>query len=119
MISDLPIFKMYSAMAQHAAESQRVSATNISRAGEPGYKAVEVESFADFLSRTGHADRSQTGPLEFAKHISSTPVNPNGNSVSVENEVFNAAKAGGQHNMALSVYSKSIDLMRTAIGRRG
>ena len=119
MISDLPIFKMYSAMAQHAAESQRVSATNISRAGEAGYKAVEVESFGDFLARTAYMKADVSGPVEFEKQASQTPVNPNGNSVSVEHEVFTAAKAGGQHNMALTVYSKSIDLMRTAIGRRG
>jgi flagellar basal-body rod protein FlgB len=46
------------------------------------------------------------------------PMSPNGNSVSLEQEIFNSAEAMGQHSLALSVYTKSMDLLRTAIGRR-
>jgi len=46
-------------------------------------------------------------------------MSPNGNNVSLEQEVFNSAEAMGQHSLALSVYTKSMDLLRTAIGRRG
>jgi flagellar basal-body rod protein FlgB len=45
-------------------------------------------------------------------------MSPNGNSVSLEQEIFNSAEAMGQHSLALSVYTKSMDLLRTAIGRR-
>ena len=38
MISELPMFQILSAMARHAAESQKVSATNIAHADQPGYK---------------------------------------------------------------------------------
>lgn len=118
MLSDMSLFQIYGAMARHAAETQRTSAENLSRANEPGYKAVEVESFADFMARTG----SQMGPLDlsqpFEQRLGTGAAAPNGNTVSIEQEVFKSAEAVGQHNMALSVYTKSIDLMRLALGRR-
>jgi flagellar basal-body rod protein FlgB len=117
MISDLQIFQVYGAMARHAAESQKVSATNVANADVPGFKAGEIESFEAFLSRTmqtGGADDMMGG---FKLGESGAPADPNGNNVSLEREVFNSAEAMGQHNMALTVYSKSIDLLRTALGK--
>ena len=96
-----------------------MSATNIARADEPGYKAVEVESFEAFLARArteGAASDSLSSPFRISE--SNAPASPNGNSVSLEQQVFKSAEAIGQHNLALSVYSKSLDLLRTALGRR-
>lgn len=115
MISNLQIFQIYGAMARHAAESQKISATNIAHADAPGYKASEIESFDAFLART-----MQTGGgLETGFKISPSASlsDPNGNNVSLEREIFNSADAMGQHNLALTVYTKSIDLMRTALGK--
>lgn len=117
MISNLQIFQIYGAMARHAAESQKVSATNIAHADAPGYKASEIESFEAFLARTmpsGGAGGLETG---FKISPSATLSAPNGNNVSLEREIFNSADAMGQHNLALTVYTKSIDLMRTALGK--
>lgn len=119
MLSDLPIFQVYSAMARHAAESQRVSATNISRAGEPGYKAQTVESFEDYIARIKSSDAPQAQSIPVRTLEALGPTSPNGNSVNLEQEVFSSAQAIGQHNMALTVYTKSLDLMRTALGKRG
>lgn len=119
MINDLPLFQLYGAMARHAAETQRVSAANISRADEPGYKAQQVESFADYMGRMAAAGPDGADPLtgEFRVREADLPAAPNGNSVSLETEIFKSADAAGQHNMALTVYNKSLDLMRTAIGK--
>lgn len=119
MISDLPLFQIYGAMARHAADSQRVSATNIARADEPGYKADRLESFEAYLSRAaaGQTQDALSNPFQVFK--SDMPAAPNGNTVSLEQEIFKSAEAIGQHNLALSVYTKSLDLLRTAIGKRG
>lgn len=119
MLSDMSLFQVYGAMARYAAETQQTSAENLARANEPGYKAVEVESFADFMARTSQ----QPGPLNltstaFETRLSAGAASPNGNTVSVEQEVFKSAEALGQHNMALGVYTKSLDLMKLALGRR-
>ena len=121
MITDLKLLQVYSAMAQHATQTQQVSATNISHANEPGYKARDVESFTDYMTRqarmaAGSAD--MTRPT-FRTGLANTPETLNGNSVNLEREVFRSAEAFGQHEMALSVYTKSLDLLRTALGRSG
>ena len=118
MISQLPLFEIYGAMARYAAESQKVSATNIAHADQPGYKAAQIESFDTFLDRVRMG--SEAGGLEgsFRTKPADTPAAPNGNTVSLEQELFNSADAMGQHQMALSVYTKSLDLLRTAIGKR-
>ena len=121
MITDLKLLQVYSAMAQHASQTQQVSATNISRANQPGYKAREVESFTDFMARhqsmgPGATDMSQPA---FRVDFANTPESLNGNSVNLERELFKSADAFGQHDMALSVYTKSLDLLRTALGRTG
>jgi flagellar basal-body rod protein FlgB len=118
MLSDLSLFQIYGAMARHAAESQQTSAENLSRANEPGYKAIEIESFSDFLQRTGPTIEQADFNQPFKHSLSASAAAPNGNSVSVEQEVFKSAEAVGQHNLALSVYSKSIDMMKLALGRR-
>lgn len=117
MISDLKLFQVYGAMARHAAESQRVSATNVANADAPGFKAGEIESFEAFLARTMQAGGTGDIMAGFKVGTSGAPADPNGNNVSLEQEIFNSAEALGQHNMALTVYSKSIDLLRTALGK--
>jgi flagellar basal-body rod protein FlgB len=119
MISDVQLFKVYGAMARYAAEAQSVSATNIARANEPGYKAKEIETFDAFLARVSSNPAADPMTATFQITESRGPMSPNGNNVSLEQEVFNSAEAMSQHSLALSVYTKSMDLLRTAIGRRG
>lgn len=122
MLSDMSLFQVYSAMARHAAEAQKTSAENLARANEPGYKAVEVESFAEFVTRTSQQAGAQSGSLDlsgsFEQRLTGGAASPNGNTVSIEEEVFKSAEAVGKHTMALNVYTKSMDLMKLALGRR-
>lgn len=115
MFSNLDVLKIYSAMARHAADTQSVSARNLSHANDPGFKAQEVESFQDYLSRIAMGD---TQNADFKLSDTDTPMAPNGNSVSIEHELYKSAEAMSQHEMALTVYTKSLDLLRTAIGKK-
>lgn len=115
MFSNMDVFKMYSAMARHAAEAQTHASKNIAHADDPGYRATQLESFEDFLSRT--ALSSSQSPA-FKVRDAGTPTSPNGNSVSIEHELYKSAEAMDQHQMALTVYTKSLDLLRAALGRR-
>lgn len=118
MLSDLSLFQVYGAMARHAAETQSTSAENLARANEPGYKAVEVESFADYVKRNGPTLKQVDFNQPFEQILSKGAASPNGNTVSIEQEVFRSAEASNQHQMALTVYSKSIEMMKLALGRR-
>lgn len=118
MISDLSLLQIYGALARHAAQSQATSAENLARANEPGYKAVELESFLDFMKRTGPTIEQADFDRPFEQNLTKTAASPNGNTVSVEQEVFKAAEASNQHQMALTVYTKTLDMMRLALGHR-
>ena len=118
MISQLPLFEIYGAMARYAAESQKVSATNIAHADEPGYKAKQLEPFETYLARAASGSAATGLSTAFRVIEADTPVSPSGNSVSVEMELFKSAEAAGQHDQALTVYSKSLDLLRSALGKR-
>ena len=118
MISDLSLFQVYGALARHAAETQRTSAENLSRADEPGFKAKQVESFSEFMARTGPTIEAADFNQPFKHTLGNLPASPNGNTVSIEQEVFKSAEAAQQHQMAMTVYSKSIDMMKLALGRR-
>ena len=115
MFSNMDVFRIYSAMARHASEAQTQSATNISHADDPGYRAQQLESFEDYLNRTAFGTSLDAN---FKVSDSGTPARPNGNTVSIEQELYKSAEAADQHQMALTVYQKSLDLLRTAIGRR-
>ena len=118
MLSDLSLFQVYGALARHAAESQKVSAENLARANEPGFKAKQVESFSDFMARTGPTIESADFNQPFKHTLGNLPASPNGYTVSVEQEVFKSAEASQQHQMAMTVYSKSLEMMKLALGRR-
>lgn len=117
MISQLPLFEIYGAMARYAAESQKVSATNIAHANDPGYKAMQLESFETYLSRAANGASANGLSSPFRMEEANLPMSPNGNTVSVEMELFNSAEAASQHSQALTVYSKSLELLRTALGK--
>lgn len=115
MFSNMDVFKIYSAMARHAAENQSVSARNLAHADDPGFKATEIESFQDYMRRLS---MDPSASAEFKSRDADTPASPNGNTVSIEQELYRSAEAMSQHEMALTVYTKSLDLLRSAMGKK-
>ena len=43
---------------------------------------------------------------------------PNGNSVSLEDQMIRAAEVRQSHDLALGVYRKTMDILRTSLGRQ-
>jgi len=117
MLTNALIFDVYGSLARHSAEDQKVSAENISRVNEPGYRAEVLEPFEDYLARQLGADETGTFSSNFETRESRSPAAPNGNNVVLEEEIMRGASAVGRHDMAMSVYNKSLDLLRTALGR--
>lgn len=119
MLKDISLLNIYGSMAKHATAAQEVSAGNIANANQPGYKAKQVETFDAYMTRLQNADQVSAAQIAMPSIFETTSGSkPNGNSVSLEQEILKSAEALGQHNLALSVYSKSLEMMRTALGRR-
>ncbi len=68
------------------------------RAGHLGAEAWIASGFQKCPGRAGQAS-------------------PNGNTVSLETEMMKATEVRHQHDLALSVYPTSLNILRTALGR--
>ena len=70
-------------------------------------------------SRSGHVSPDQAMPGLRAEAVTTIGAeSPNGNTVSLEDQLLKAAEVRQSHTLALGVYSKSMDILRTVIVRR-
>ena len=128
MFEKLQIFRMAHAMAQHAGARQSVLARNMANADTPGYAARDVAPFADtyqggggFAQRTtrpGHIGESSGGYAVELRNAADGQTDPNGNSVSLEQEMLKSVDVKRQHDRALAIYKSSLTILRAATGRR-
>lgn len=119
MIKDLTILSHASAMARHAGMRHRLIAENVANADTPGYKARVLRSFDPAL-----ADRAESGDHAAAQRLfepelmKSKQASPDGNTVSIEEQMALSVDAQGQHRAALAVYKKTLDLLRLSVKTR-
>ena len=127
MFSDLNVFKTAYAMATHAGQRQSVIARNMANADTPGYQPRDLEAFQTAFEKTNHqADMTATraghlngvsAPKPWAEFEAAPSGDPNGNGVSVEEEMLKAVEVKRQHDRALAIYKSSIGILRTSLGR--
>jgi flagellar basal-body rod protein FlgB len=124
MFADLNIFRTAHSMAVHAGKRQAVVAQNIANADTPGYKPMEIKSFSQVL---GQAElQGSFGRENLHRTVSSLEPfavrggaeSPNGNAVSIEQEMVKAANSQRQHNRAIAIYKSGLSILRTTLGRR-
>jgi len=118
MINDLALLKTASAMAGHAARRHAVISDNIANADTPDFKAKDVKPFAEIYaqstqSRKSLADISTASRLENM----AASADPNGNTVSLEDQMLTSVQAVGEHDLATLMYRKTLDMMKLAIGK--
>jgi len=124
----LSILDMASALAGHAADRQRVIAGNVANADTPGFRARDLPDFATlYRADAGFALRAtRPGHLAMPAGASAQAMieanvmgaeSPNGNTVSLEDQMIRAAQARQQHDLALGVFANSLSILRSSIGR--
>lgn len=129
MFENLDIFKMASGMARHAVTRQEVIAKNIANADTPEYRAKDIATFADTYdttssnskmraTRAGHVLDSTATPTGYDLLDAQGATSPNGNTVSLETEMMKSSQVRHEHELALSVYKSSMNILRTSIGRK-
>lgn len=127
MFEKLQITAMAQALASHAGSRMGLIAQNVANADTPGFKAMDLPSFAETYraadpevlrqTRPGHLGGFEDSPLATPRRSSGAEA-PNGNSVSVEEEMVKAAGARQDHDMALAIYRNSSDIIRASLGRK-
>ena len=118
MLNDLKLLDTMSAMTRHAAQRHAVIAENIANADTPGYTAKDITPFQDIYKKA--LQDNSAVPMETVKVISAPnelSMSPNGNSVSLEQQMMLSTEVKATHDMALAIYKKSLEMMRMTVGK--
>ncbi len=125
----LNILSMASSLAAHSAARQQVVAENVAHADTPGYRARDIADFSATLrdaemafaakqTRPGHLPfADDTGGYRTREITAFGAESPNGNTVSLEDQMMRSAHVRQNHDMALGVYGKSLEIMRASLGK--
>jgi len=114
MYDSLDLFQTAGAMARYAGARQAVVARNVANADTPGFQG-QVSALR--VTRPGHVgggnDQLNIGMMKTAAGESS----PNGNTVSIDEEMLNSAEITREHDRALAIYRHAMTVLRTSLGR--
>jgi len=130
-ISDLPIFSMLRTRMNWHQERQRLLAENVANADTPGFRSRDLAPL-DFDRQVQQASGQLTLALTSPAHLSGAnatsrfaterpgkyDIRPAGNAVNLEDEMMKVAANQMDHQAAISLYSRSMGLFRTALGKR-
>ncbi|WP_425040034.1 FlgB family protein [Primorskyibacter sp. S187A] len=125
MFENLELFRISHAMARHAGERQALVARNMANSDTPGFTPKDLSSFSQSFrgeamlraTRASHLNAAGTGVQAQVTDVKSTATSPNGNGVSVEEEMLRAVDVKRQHDRALAIYRHSMTVLRASIGR--
>jgi flagellar basal-body rod protein FlgB len=128
-ISDIPIFSMLRTRMQWHQQRQQVLAENVANADTPNYRPKDLvePNFAMTppglpplqLARTdaGHI-AGFGGDTTFRGNPNQYQVRPAGNSVNLEDEMIKVASNQMDYQAATQLYTRSLGLIKTAIGSK-
>ena len=129
-ISRLPILDMLRTKMQWHQERKRLLAENIANADTPKFQPRDLTpptfdnnavAHPIALQRTSSAHVASAmsgGSGVFQSTPGGSETRPSGNGVSLEDEMLRVAKNQMDYQAAATLYSKSLGLVKTAIGKR-
>ena len=125
-MSDLAILKMAEGLARHASGRHALVAQNIANADTPGYRARDLPPFAaamrdEYAARATRPTHFNAGGRQVYDPREDAPfgaASPNGNDVSLPEQLARATQAMGVQDRAVTIYGKTMDILRLGLGRR-
>lgn len=127
MHNSLDLFQTAGALARHAGARQAVVARNIANADTPGFEAQKIAAFKDVYrsadnsvmraTRNGHFTAQSSATVDSRIMASNDAPSPNGNTVSLEEEMLRSVEVSREHNRALTIYRHAMTVLRTSLGR--
>lgn len=127
MLDRIGILQMARQLAEHSAARQSVVARNIAHADTPGYRQQDIPDFSEIYrsagtemraTRSGHVNHAETGGRGKPFVVDGGTVAPNGNTVSLEDQILESAEIQQKHDMALAIYRSGLGVLRASLGRR-
>jgi flagellar basal-body rod protein FlgB len=130
-ITDLSLFSMLRTRMQWHQERQRLLSENVANSDTPNYRPRDLaplqfgrtmpEAMSVGLNRTeaGHIASSEASSSQFqATRFGGTEVRSTGSAVNLEDEMIKVAANQMDYQAATTLYTKSLGLIKTAIGKR-
>lgn len=132
-LMDLPIFSALTDKMQWHQQRQGLLAENIANAQTPGYQGRDLQAY-HFANHMNGSSATLTNVATQPMHIAVNSggqgggpfgaqqshgfeVTPEGNAVSLEDEMMKVTTNMTDYQAATSVYEKSMKILRTAMGR--
>jgi len=130
-LDGLSVFQLMGQKMNWLATRQTLISQNVANADTPGYAPVDLKPF-NFKAHLELAEalpiaRTNSGHL-MPGGVSRIPVTtsgevietqPDGNAVSIEDQMTKAADTGAEYQMILNLYRKQVGFIKTALGRGG
>jgi flagellar basal-body rod protein FlgB len=131
-VTELPLIAMLKTRLHWHQTRQKLLAENVANADTPGFQPRELRapSFtpagtaaarAVAVERTnaGHMTLAAARAGEEAMRARPFETTPSGNAVNLEEEMMKVAQNQSDYQLAASLYQKSLQMLRTAVGRGG
>jgi len=130
-LPEIPLLSMLRGSMSWLEARQSVLSQNVSNADTPNYVARDVKpvDFEKMLRESADGGKFHHGlATTDPGHIALTPSSPDGfdiealpdgNAVSMEEEMIKVSETQAQFQAATNLYSKALSMMRTAIGKSG
>jgi flagellar basal-body rod protein FlgB len=142
MMQEIKILNLASGLAAHSGRRLSVLAENIAHADTPGFRARDLTAFADtfagrqageggdsmstFVGRATRPGHFRPSAEEVAgvagedKFITAVgAASPNGNTVSLEDQMTRSAETKMNHDLALGIWRSSLNILRASAGASG
>ncbi|MFD1251566.1 MULTISPECIES: flagellar basal body rod protein FlgB [Devosia] len=130
-LMDMPVFSALTDKMKWHQARQGLLAENVANSETPGYKGRDLKqySFADRVSAMSSAQITTlaTQPMHFsvsseagafgAQHMANFEVTPEGNGITLEDEMMKVTTNMMDYQAATSIYQKSIRILRVALGK--
>lgn len=131
-IGDLPLLAALKGKMRFDQARQKVLAQNVANADTPGYSPRDLKAvdFSKDLGRTTHSSvtMSATRPGHFslsmggndgfeAQKTQGFETTPSGNGVTLEDEMMKVTSNQMDYRAVTALYTRSLQLIKTAIGR--
>lgn len=126
MFTNIKLLDTASLLARHSVERHAQIAENIANADTPGFKAKDLQPFSEAYAKSERASAMEAHRSNFAQSAFSAEridiegvASPNGNTVSLEDQVTRSTAAARDHDTAITIYTKALTMLRATLGGRG
>ena len=133
-ITDIPVFSMLRTRLAWAQERQRLLAENVANSDTPNYRARDlaplkfpdpskmagdnVSSVSLVRTENGHMSLGGLGGSQFQTSTAGYDRRPTGNAVNLEQEMMKVSANQMDYQAATALYSRSLGLLKIALGKR-